>query len=156
MAQFPSSQHQHLETLGPNSVGSHTVFPGLSTLQVPKHAQDLMITGKWNASSVPTELGVTAGAQTQELHTTSALGSFWSAPVPGHLGPELGRQSHGPWSSEDFPPPPSTGITVRTSSSQIYWGQRALEIIRWQEASIRTEATDTEVIWHHQNQTLPP
>jgi hypothetical protein len=49
----------------------------------------------------------------------------------------------------------STGITARTGSNHIYWGQRALEIIRWQGASIRTEATETKVTWHHQNQTLP-
>jgi hypothetical protein len=32
----------------------------------------------------------------------------------------------------------------------------ALGIIRWQEASIRTKATETKVIWHHQKPTLPP
>ena len=31
-----------------------------------------------------------------------------------------------------------------------------LEIIRWQEASIRTEAKESKDICHHQNQTLPP
>jgi hypothetical protein len=39
--------------------------------------------------------------------------------------------------------------------NQIYWGQQALEIIRWQEESIRTEATATKVTWHHHKQTLP-
>jgi hypothetical protein len=32
----------------------------------------------------------------------------------------------------------------------------ALEIIRWREASIRTEATETKATWNHQNPTLPP
>jgi predicted metal-dependent hydrolase len=27
-------------------------------------------------------------------------------------------------------------------------------VIRWQEESIRTEATETKVTWHHQNQTI--
>jgi hypothetical protein len=52
--------------------------------------------------------------------------------------------------------PELTGIIGRTGSNQIYRGQLALEIIRWQEASIRTEAIETKVTWHHQNQTLPP
>ena len=43
----------------------------------------------------------------------------------------------------------STGIIRMTGSNQIYWEKQALEIIRWQEASIRTEATETKVIWHH-------
>jgi hypothetical protein len=38
----------------------------------------------------------------------------------------------------------------------IYWWQGALEIIKWQEASIRTEATETKDTWHHQNPTLTP
>jgi hypothetical protein len=50
----------------------------------------------------------------------------------------------------------STEITGRTGYNQIYQGQGTLEIIRWQEASIRTEATETKVTWHHQNTTLPP
>jgi hypothetical protein len=50
----------------------------------------------------------------------------------------------------------SIGITGRTSSDQIYRRQGATEIIRWQEAGIRTEATETKVTWHHQNPTLPP
>jgi hypothetical protein len=29
------------------------------------------------------------------------------------------------------------------------------EIIRWYEASKRTEATENKVTWHHQNKTLP-
>ena len=68
MAQFPSSQHQHLETLGPNSVGSHKVFRGLSTLEVPKHAQDLMITGEWN-TSVPIEQTVPGDSWTTDTGT---------------------------------------------------------------------------------------
>jgi hypothetical protein len=47
-------------------------------------------------------------------------------------------------------------ITGRTGSNEIYWGQQTLEIIRWQEASLRTGATEAKVTWHHQNQTLPP
>ena len=31
-----------------------------------------------------------------------------------------------------------------------------LEIFRWQEVSIKTEATETKAIWHHQNPILPP
>lgn len=50
----------------------------------------------------------------------------------------------------------STRIIGRTSSNQIYWGQQALEIIRWQDTVIRTEATETKITWHHQNQTLLP
>jgi hypothetical protein len=51
--------------------------------------------------------------------------------------------------------PESTGIIGRTGSNQIYWRQQILEMIRWQEASIRTVATETKVTWHHQKQTLP-
>jgi hypothetical protein len=50
----------------------------------------------------------------------------------------------------------STKIIGRTRSYQIYWGQRAFGILRWQEARIRTEATETKFTWHHQNQTFPP
>jgi hypothetical protein len=50
----------------------------------------------------------------------------------------------------------STEITGRTDSNQIYRGQGALEIIRWWEASIRTEEIETKVTWHHQNPNLPP
>jgi hypothetical protein len=50
--------------------------------------------------------------------------------------------------------PESTGITGRSDSNQIYCGQQALEIIRWQEASIRTEAKETKFTWHHQKKTL--
>jgi hypothetical protein len=39
----------------------------------------------------------------------------------------------------------STRIIGRIVYNQIYWGQQALEIIRWQEASIRTEVTETKV-----------
>jgi hypothetical protein len=49
--------------------------------------------------------------------------------------------------------PVSTGTIGRTGSNWIYCSQGILEIIRWQEASIRTEATETKVTWHHQNQT---
>jgi hypothetical protein len=49
-----------------------------------------------------------------------------------------------------------TGITGSTGSNQIYLGQEAFEIIRWQEASIRTEATETKVTWNLQNPTFPP
>ena len=52
--------------------------------------------------------------------------------------------------------PESTGNIERTGFNQIFWGQQALEIIRWQETSIRTEATKTEVTWHDQSQTHPP
>ena len=62
----------------------------------------------------------------------------------------------GTWESWTLRSSESTGITGRTGSNQIYWGQWALEIIRSQEAIIRTEATETKVTWHHQNQTLPP
>jgi hypothetical protein len=44
----------------------------------------------------------------------------------------------------------------KTGSNQIYLGQQALEIIKWKEASIRTEATETKVIWHNQKQILSP
>jgi hypothetical protein len=37
------------------------------------------------------------------------------------------------------------------SSSKIQPEQVTLEITRWQKASIRTEATETKVTWHHQN-----
>jgi hypothetical protein len=39
----------------------------------------------------------------------------------------------------------STGIIGKTGSNQIYWGQQVLEIIRWKEAIVRTEATETKV-----------
>jgi hypothetical protein len=39
---------------------------------------------------------VPAGTGTQETCPTSGWGSFWSAPVPGHLGHELSRQSQDP------------------------------------------------------------
>ena len=52
--------------------------------------------------------------------------------------------------------PESTRIIERIGSNQIYWGQETLEIIRWQEGSIETEATETKFTWHHQNQTLSP
>jgi hypothetical protein len=50
----------------------------------------------------------------------------------------------------------STGITGRTGPNHLYQGQGALEIIRWWEASVRTEATETKDNGHHQNPTLPP
>jgi hypothetical protein len=46
----------------------------------------------------------------------------------------------------------STGITGRTGSNQIYGGNWALEIIIWQEASIRTEVTETKITWHLRTQ----
>jgi hypothetical protein len=39
---------------------------------------------------------------------------------------------------------------------KIYWVEQAFEIIRLQEISIRTEAKETKVTWHHQDQTFPP
>jgi hypothetical protein len=47
----------------------------------------------------------------------------------------------------------STGNTGRTGSNQIYEGQGELEIFRRQEANKRTEATETKITWHLQNQT---
>ena len=50
----------------------------------------------------------------------------------------------------------STRNIGKMGSNQIYWGQQALEIIRWMESSIRTEVTETKVTWHNQKQILPP
>jgi hypothetical protein len=47
----------------------------------------------------------------------------------------------------------SSRITGRTGSNQIYRGQGSCKIIRWQEASLKTEAREkTKVTWHHQTQ----
>jgi hypothetical protein len=66
----------------------------------------------------------------------------------------LESQDH--WESWTLRSPESTWNIGKKDSYQVYWGQKALEIIRWQEASVRTEATETKVTWHHQNWTLPP
>jgi hypothetical protein len=50
----------------------------------------------------------------------------------------------------------STGIIGRKGSNQIYLGQGGFEIIKWLEASIRTEAKETKVTWHHHKATLSP
>ena len=49
----------------------------------------------------------------------------------------------------------STGIIGRAGYNQIYWGHQDLEINRCQEASVRTEATETKFTWNDQNLTLP-
>jgi hypothetical protein len=96
------------------------------------------------------------------------------APLPGALTcpGTTGCQDPriwGAWSHQDLRVPESQDhrddwilrssdtakITGRTGSSQVKGRQAALEIIRWWEASIRTEATETKVTWHHQNPTLP-
>ena len=102
--------------------------------------QDLKITGVWSH---------------QDLR---ASGEAW---LPRTLtNPE--SQVHRSQESQDYRErwtlrnPESTGIIGRTGSNQIYWGQQTLQKIRWQEASLRTEAIETKVTWHHQIQTLPP
>ena len=47
-------------------------------------------------------------------------------------------------------------IYTTYGSNQIYRRQGVLEIIRCQEASIRTEATETKLTWHCQKITFPP
>jgi hypothetical protein len=54
---FDQRQNPGQATIGVNSADSPTVPRGLSTPQVPWHAQDLRITGKWNKTSVPTQVG---------------------------------------------------------------------------------------------------
>ena len=44
----------------------------------------------------------------------------------------------------------------RTSYSQRQQDKLTPEITTWQEANIRTQATETEDTWHHQNPVLPP
>ena len=47
-------------------------------------------------------------------------------------------------------------ITGGKGSSQKQRGQVELEITTWQEARVRTQATEIKVTWHHQNPVLPP
>jgi hypothetical protein len=45
-------------------------------------------------------------------------------------------------------------LAGRTSHSQSQKDQITPEIIRWQESSTRTKATETKATWHHQNPVL--
>jgi hypothetical protein len=65
-------------TLGMNLVDSPIVPRGLSTPQVPQHAQELRITGEWNTTSVPTQLRVPGASRSRETGPcpTSVSGSF--------------------------------------------------------------------------------
>jgi hypothetical protein len=46
--------------------------------------------------------------------------------------------------------------TVGKSHNQRKQDQLTPEIIRWQEARVRTQATETKTAWHHHNPVLPP
>ena len=87
--------------LGENSQGPKV----LSIPQAPSHAQDLRITGEWNATSVSTQLGVPGANRSRDTGAPLSPNQWFEFLLESSGLHWFGTQQSAPWSPEEIPLP---------------------------------------------------